>query len=396
MVKSILIINQYAGNPQVGPIYRHHGMALALTKRGYEVTVIGSNKSHTHSIPLKRYEIIDGVEYIWMQTLSYKGHGLRRKLSMAFYGLGLFFLSRAYVRHDVVLISSPSPFSNLYGVFISKLLGSKLIYEIRDVWPESFEHYTDFKKTSLGYKLVDWLDSIALKNCGVLLSPLPHIHRYYKVESYRIECMIIPNGISYRDLGARPVRKSRRQLGDPLVIGYSGNYSQSNAIMHLLELAKLVKDDLDIEFRLFGKGELREEMDDFIVTHELVNVRVFEWLSSAELIIEIEGCDVMFKGNPSSDLFKYGISSLKIPEYMSLAKPILMLSDIDDSVMKANCGISVSSNCLESLVEKLKYVIQEDPSILDTWSINGWLYAKNNFVYEKSIEPLINWLEKEI
>ena len=137
-------------------------------------------------------------------------------------------------------------------------------------------------------------------------------------------------------------------------------------------------------------------MDDFIVTHELVNVRVFEWLSSAELIIEIEGCDVMFKGNPSSDLFEYGISSLKIPEYMSLAKPILMLSDIDDSVMKANCGISVSSNCLESLVEKLKYVIQEDPSILDTWSINGWLYAKNNFVYEKSIEPLINWLEKEI
>ena len=392
MVKSILIINQYAGNPHVGPVYRHHGMALALKSRGYSVTIIGANNCHTHSIPQKRHQVIDGVEYIWMRTLPYEGNGLGRKLSMALYGIGLFFFPYAYHKRNVVLVSSPSPFSNLFGVFISKLLGIPLIYEIRDVWPESFKYFTNLTKKSLVYKFVDWLDDCALRNCDLLLSPLPNIYKYQKLQRYKKDFMIIANGISYHNLGPRPGRKLRK-VGDPLVIGYSGSYSQSNAVMTLLELAKLIEGGLDIEFRLFGKGELRKEMDDFIFLNSLSNVKLSKWLSGEDLLRELENCDIMYKGNPSSNLYKYGISSLKIPEYMSLAKPILMISDNDVSVKKANCGITVRPNSLESLVEELRYILHEDPAILDTWSINGWNYAKDNFVYENSIEPLINWFE---
>ena len=85
---NILLINHYAGSPDMGMEFRPFYMAREWRKEGHRVFIIAGDYSHLrkNNPEVRRdfeKEIIDGIHYIWIKTGAYEGNGVKRALSMA-------------------------------------------------------------------------------------------------------------------------------------------------------------------------------------------------------------------------------------------------------------------------------------------------------------------------
>lgn len=130
----ILLINHYAGSPEMGMEFRPYYMAREWVKYGYEVDIIAADYSHLRRKNPKvlhdwQEENIDGIHYHWIRTGNYRGNGVRRALTM-FRFVGKIWLKAKTIarewRPDVIITSSTYPLDTYAGQRIRK-------YTVREI-----------------------------------------------------------------------------------------------------------------------------------------------------------------------------------------------------------------------------------------------------------------------
>ena len=140
---NILLLNHYAGSPEMGMEFRPYYFAREWVKMGHSVKIVAGDFSHlrTKQPEVKRdfqKEIIDGIEYRWVKTGNYKGNGIQRALSM-FRFVGKLFIHSSKIakvwKPDIVIASSTYPLDTYPAQRIAKKAKAKLIHEVHDMWP---------------------------------------------------------------------------------------------------------------------------------------------------------------------------------------------------------------------------------------------------------------------
>ena len=80
---NILLINHYAGSPELGMEFRPYYMAKEWVKMGHQVLIVGGSFSHLRKVqPQGEEDLIDGIRYRWVKLNTYKGNGVGRIRSM--------------------------------------------------------------------------------------------------------------------------------------------------------------------------------------------------------------------------------------------------------------------------------------------------------------------------
>jgi hypothetical protein len=116
-------------------------LAREFKRNGHDVFLVTSDANHLANFPKAQYrftyENIDGVRTCWIRTKKYrKTASVGRVISWLDFEWKLFRLPRRnQPRPDVVIISSLSLLSVIYGYYIKKRYGAVLIFEVRDIWP---------------------------------------------------------------------------------------------------------------------------------------------------------------------------------------------------------------------------------------------------------------------
>ena len=138
---NILLINHYAGSPDLGMEFRPYYMAKEWQKAGHHVRIVGGSFSHLRKKqPCEYREIVDNVEYCWIPVNRYKGNGVGRIFSMFLFVFKLYHYFVEYLRNfepDIVIASSTYPLDIYPAYKIAKHYHAKLIYEVHDLWPLS-------------------------------------------------------------------------------------------------------------------------------------------------------------------------------------------------------------------------------------------------------------------
>ena len=75
---NIVLINHYAGSPEMGMEFRPYYLAREWVKMGHRVRIIAGDFSHLRIRNPKvkkdyQRENIDGIEYYWVRTGDYQG-----------------------------------------------------------------------------------------------------------------------------------------------------------------------------------------------------------------------------------------------------------------------------------------------------------------------------------
>lgn len=389
MNKNIWIINDYAGSPYHGMEFRHFYLGKQFLELGYSVNVISSHYSHLFkNLPEGPQENIDGINYFWLKTLNYgNSYNKMRAFKWLIFSFKIFLLPFKLRRPDVIMVSPMAPFSIFPSWILSKIFKSKLIYEVKDIWPLTLIEVGGISSNHPFIVLMRWFEKFAVKNSDTVVSNLPNYNAHVK-DNLKVHRAVewISNGVDLAELKQNePLDKEfgSRIPKDKFIIGYTGTIGVANALEYLCQSAELLKDNKDIAFVIVGEGQEKKELQNSF--KHLDNIFFINGIPKRQVQSMLDLFDVCFIGLKRESLFRYGVSPNKLFDYMYSANPIIYAIDSGkiNVVDIAECGISVepeNAKAITSGILKLYDLPKHEQFRLGE---NGKRYVLENFTYNK-------------
>ena len=388
MSKNIWFINEYAGSPYYGMEFRHYYIGKELVKVGYEVAIVSSSYSHLFKkTPKKRKENIDGINYLWIKTFNYgTAHNKKRILKWFIFMLKIFLLPFILKKPDFIVVSPMAPFPILPAWVLSKILGAKLIYEVKDIWPLSLVELGGINPKNPLIYIMSLCERFAIKKSDVIVSTLKNYGEHLTKDLLiNKEFVWINNGIYLDEMkNKEPLSKNIEDKipKNKFIVGYTGTIGTSNDMETLCKAAKLLKNREDILFVIVGNGKDKQNLLD--TYSNLDNIVFIEPIKKAQVQSMLDRFDICYIGWKKDKLYNYGISPNKIFDYMYSAKPILhAYSGKGDIIEIANAGLTVEAENPNQIAEGVLNFYNMPIENRVNLGKNAKSYILEHFTYEK-------------
>lgn len=389
MKKNIWIINEYAGSPYHGMEFRHYYLGKELLKLGHKVTIVSSSYSHLFkTLPNKKKENIDGIDYLWLKTFNYKNsHNKKRVLKWFLFMFKVFFLPFFLKKPDVIIVSPMAPFVILPAWILSKTYRVKLIYEVKDIWPLSLVELGGFSLNHPFIRLMSWFEKFALKKSDIIISNLQNYGQHIKNNiGFDKDFHWISNGVDLDELQSiEPLSTNIKNLipKNKFIVGYTGTIGVANALDLFCEAAEKLEMNKNILFIIVGSGQEKDNLVE--IYGNLDNLLFIDSIPKKQVQSMLHSFDLCYIGLRKENLFKYGVSPNKLFDYMYSSTPILYAIDSgpNNVVDTAKCGISIEPENTELIIKAVLETYEFDEDTRKQLGINGRKYVLEHFTYKK-------------
>ena len=309
-------------------------------------------------------------------------------------------LFKAKGKFDVIIITSPPLFVGFSGYLISRLRGMPLIFEVRDLWPESAID-TGVLTNKLIIKLALWFEAFIYKKAKLInvLTPAFYTTLSQKKHISTDKLIMIPNASDFslsedilRTLDRGAFRKEHN-LNGKFVITYVGAHGVANHLEQVLGAGKALE-DTNVLFLLIGNGMEKERLRKLAVEMDVNNVRFLDSVPKQEVFKYIVASEMGASILKRVDTFKT-VYSNKTFDYMSCRKPILMAIDgvSRELVEEAKAGSYVEPENIAEYNTIIRQYIA-NPARLQCEGDNGYNYAKENFDREVLANHYLDSIKK--
>lgn len=265
---NILCISKYASPPNYSKMpARLFVLAREFVKLGHKATLITSNSNHFSTYPHTRkiynFETVENVHLCWIKTKKYiKTASIARVLSWLDFERKLFELDLKKIdKPDVIIVSSLSIFSIIYGYYLKRKFKSFLVFEVRDIWPLTMTEEGGFSKWHPLVILIGVIEKFGYKKADLVAGTMPRLNLHVKnILGYEKPFHCSPLGfdpVNYKEklIDNNPFDETFPK--NKIIIGYAGSMGITNALEPFIETIKLLKDDKNIHFMLVGSGDLK-------------------------------------------------------------------------------------------------------------------------------------------
>lgn len=398
---NILVINHYAGNPQLGMEFRPYYLAKEWVKTGNNVMIIGGSFSHLRKQqPKVEKENIDGIEYRWIPVAEYKGNGLGRIKSMFDFVRKLWFGYKKILgnfRPDVVIASSTYPLDIYPAHKIVKHFGAKLVYEVHDLWPLSPMEIGGYSKYHPFIMVMQAAEDYCYKYADKVVSLLPKALDHMKERGMDSNKFVyVPNGFIPDEWINRSLPTDHDDILNDLkkqgkfIVGYTGGHADSNYIDDLLHAMKYI-DDENIIAVLVGDGAEKERLKKYACEKNISNVLFLPPVPKNQipsLLSKFNAVVIMGRKKP---LYRFGTSPNKIFDYMMAGKPIVMsIIEPEPIPLKANCAIFYEDDNSQSLADKIKAISRLSDTERNAMGQRGHEYVIKHHPYPTLAAKFLN------
>lgn len=392
-MSKIIIVNPTGGSPKHGPNLRSFHLAKNLSIQGYDVKIIANSYFHKFkNEPLVNDIVtnqeIESVKYTWIKSIKYQGRGFKQIINQFIFAFRILTNYRKifYPDTDIIIYSSPTPFAIISTSIISRRLKSKLIFEIRDLWPLVIKEIGNYLAINPLIILLEILSRFAYRSSDHIVSvkqgDLDFINKQYKIPRQKMS--YIPNGYdlnnSYSESLSIDLEKQIPK--DKFIVGYVGSISAAYSIDQLVQAAKIIKNN-NIHVVIVGDGPLLKNLEGYVSENRIENVSLLGRVESNKIPDMIKLFDVGFVGYKKANWLKHGVSSNKIYDYMAQKKPILAALESNyNPIIMANCGFSVTPEQPNEIASSIQSIYSLSQSQRNQYGKNGYNYLKKNHSYE--------------
>jgi glycosyltransferase involved in cell wall biosynthesis len=387
----VWFVNQYAGSPTHGMEFRHYELGRALVALGHRVVVISGSYSHLFvrrptTKGVYTLEDLEGLTYCWARVPIYRrAAGLGRVLNMFAFMARLYRLPLDRLpAPDAIVVSSPSLFPILPAERWARRFRARLIFEVRDIWPLTLQELGGFSRFHPLVVLMRWFEARAYRTADAVVSVFPAAGPHFVAHGMApAKLTVIPNGVSPDALeepaGPAPPQVRAAIAGRPFAVGFVGTLATANHIDGLIGAARLLVDD-EIRFVIVGHGSEERRLRAMAV--DLPNVVFIGPVPKADVPATLREFDACYIGYHRSSLYRFGISSNKVFDYMAAARPIILAAEAaNDWVSDAGGGLTVPPDDAEALAKAIVTLRAMTPAERARLGANGRAYVQREYTY---------------
>ena len=344
----ILILSQYYA-PE--PVPKPHELAAELVARGHQVTVVTGQPNYPkgeiypgYVAAKRRDEIMDGVQVHRLPLFANHSLSMSRTLNYASFVASVRWWSwRLNLDADLLYVYHPPLSLAVPARAIARRLKIPYVYAVHDLWPESIEA-VGIAVGSRTKAIFQKLENLAYEGAARVIVANPGFAGYLAKKGVPQEKLVFLANWADEEIyqPVAPSAKRRVEIGAQgnFVVLYGGNVGAAQELDTLLEAARLLRDQTEIQFAIVGDGVERERLESLTKEQKLDNVRFFGRRPAQEMADYYAAADVLYCGLRDQPLFRITIPS-KVFSYMACAKPTIgsLAGDGADLILENNAGL---------------------------------------------------------
>jgi glycosyltransferase involved in cell wall biosynthesis len=379
--------------------FRPYYLAREWVRRGHRVSIVAASESHlrSHAPQLggraRLDETIDGIDYTWLATPSYRGNGAARVRNMAAFVMRLRRDGEqlaASIKPDVVIASSTYPLDIWPAHRIARRAGARLLFELHDLWPLSPMELGGHSRWHPFIMLLQAAENFACRHADAIVSILPKVGAHLEAHGMAPgKLHLVPNGVDpaeWREDGpalqpALAAALDRLKQEGRFVVGYAGTHGIANALQTLLDAAVRLRGQ-PVAFVLVGGGPQKAELQRNAAALGLADVQFFDPIPKMQVPALLRHFDLAYIGWHRQPLYRFGISPNKLIDYMMAARPILHAVEAgNDPVAEAGCGITVPPERPHAIADAILSMMALSPDQRARLGQRGRDFALANHTY---------------
>lgn len=261
-------------------------------------------------------------------------------------------------KQDIVIVTSPSFLSGIPAL-LARSLGAKMIFDIRDLWPDSAIEL-GYLKGNLMIRTFKFLEKLYYKKATIITTATPSIREHLFQEGLPPEKVKLLLNSTDTDF-FRPAKTDRRKYGfkaDDFVLTYTGAHGPAQGLEAFVKTAANLKKYPKIKFFFVGEGEEKEKLIALAKKLNLRNILFHNEVPITEIVKMVNFSDIGLIGLAREKIFQQAMPT-KASEYFACGKPVIATvgGTLKEYLHRYQTGFAVAHNPKE-IAEKILKIYQ--------------------------------------
>ena len=357
----ILYLSHYFP-PEIGAAAsRAHSMSRWLARFGHDVTVLTGTPGYQMKRTPEPYrgrkwmrETQDGVTVYraWRYTPSAQSNWRRMTNYLSFMTTSWWYGGKLPVEYDAIIVSSPPLFIGLTGTALARQFKAPLIFEVRDLWPETAVDIGVFRPGSFMERSWSAVADFIYKRSAAVVAVTRDIQARLQARGLpESKVWFVPNGVDLETVRLDAADR-RKELGleGKFVALFAGLIGVMQNVSSIVDAAALLTQHRNIHFLIVGDGALRGEVARRIAELGLDNVSLLPPQPREAMPSFLNTADVCF-ATLAKDV--RGAIPYKLLEAWAYEKPIIAAvgDEGEKLVRECNGGLATPADDPKALAK---------------------------------------------
>jgi glycosyltransferase involved in cell wall biosynthesis len=289
---------------------------------------------------------------------------------------------------DCIYLASTPPIQGILGGVLKKLKKVPFVYNLQDIFPDSLIGTGMTHEGSSLWKIGRCIENYTYRNSDKVIVISQDFKRNIMAKGVPEEKIeVIYNWVDENAI--TPVKDEENELfeefgisRDKFRVVYAGNLGNAQNIEIIVNAAQRLKDNKKIEFIIFGKGGLEDDIKAIKAKEQLDNLKILP-LQPYERVAKVYGL-----GNVCIVACKSGLGGAAMPSktWSIMSSGRAVLANFDEGELKEivennNCGVYTKAGDLEGFVAAIEDLSQH-PERCAEMGRNGRQFILENLTRE--------------
>ncbi len=301
---------------------------------------------------------------------------------------------------DCIYLASTPPIQGMLGAFLKKCKRVPFIYNLQDIFPDSLAGTGLAKKGGALWKIGRVIENFTYRNADKIIVISEDFKKNIMAKGVPEEkIVVIYNWVDQNAVVDIP--RSENKLFDKygldrskFYITYNGNIGLTQNMDMLLEVAKALEANEDIQFVLVGNGAYLEQVQQIIKDRNIGNVTLLPFQPYEDI------SHVFSLGDVSLVISKPGVGANSVPSktwsIMSASRPVL--ANFDENELKTiiaenKCGIFTKAGDKVAFTDAI-LKLYNDRELCREMGNNGRAFVMANLTKEVGTQKYVDVIKQ--
>lgn len=296
---------------------------------------------------------------------------------------------------DLIYVASTPPTQGALAALVKKFKRVPFVYNLQDIFPDSLAGTDLAKKGGLLWKIGRVIENFTYRNADKIIVISEDFKKNIMAKGVPEEkIVVVYNWVDEQAVVEVPREENKlfEKYGldrSKFYITYNGNIGLTQNMDMLLEVAKALQANEDIQFVLVGNGAYLEDVKRIVAERNVQNVKLLPFQPYEDI------SHVFSLGDVSLVISKPGVGANSVPSktwsIMSASRPVL--ANFDENELKTiiennNCGIFTKAGDREAFTDAI-LKLYNDRELCREMGQNGRKFVMKNLTKEVGTQKYV-------